>query len=139
MAEGSGRNTPCGACRSNRPEGGTGQNGPARQICGASKPRFNPAADRSTARTSRLGGLRLAKVGRAGALLDLPSENLANDGQGEKMRHDERQAAILVKLAKLVTAKVAELFLVDHLEAAINERLLSAFRLDRDFALHEQV
>ena len=35
--------------------------------------------------------------------------------------------------------RFAQLLLVDHLETAIDERLLEAFRLDGDFAVHQQV
>ena len=47
-------------------------------------------------------GFRLAGGHGARALLDLATENLANDGQREKMRHDQRQGAVLVELAQLI-------------------------------------
>ena len=52
---------------------------------------------------------------------------------------DEREQAALVHLTKLVPAKLAELLFVDHAEAAVDERLRSAFGLDGDFAVHQQV
>ena len=55
-----------------------------------------------------------------------------------EMRHDHRQHSILVELAKLVAAKVPQLFLVDHLEAAIDERLFRTLRLNGHFAIHQQ-
>ena len=54
------------------------------------------------------------------------------------MRHDHRQHSVLIELAQFITTKVAELFLVDHLEPAIDERLFAAVGLDRDFAFHQE-
>src|SRR6185369_17474958 len=54
------------------------------------------------------------------------------------MSKDERQHAVLVHLPQLIATKVAQLLLVDHAEAAIDERLLRTFGLDRDLTLHQQ-
>src|SRR4249919_1537464 len=86
----------------------------------------------------RVGDGRLAELDRAGALTDLAAEDFPDHRQREQVRHDQRQPTILVELAKLVTAQVLELFLIDHLETAIDEWLVGALRLDSDFAVHQQ-
>ena len=48
------------------------------------------------------------------------------------------QHAVLVDLAQLIAPQVAELFFIDHLEAAIDERLVRAVGLDGDFTVHQQ-
>src|SRR5688572_25283047 len=82
-----------------------------------------------------LGRRRLAKARRTRALPYLASEDLADHRKREHVRHDERQCAVLVQLAQLVSPQIAELLFVDHLKAAVNERLFASLRLDGDFAL----
>ena len=54
------------------------------------------------------------------------------------MRKYQRQHAVLVHRAQHVAAQIAQFFLIDHFETAIDERLLGAVLLDRDFAVHQQ-
>ena len=55
------------------------------------------------------------------------------------MRIDQRQRAVLVHFAQFVTAQLAQLFLVHHLEALIDERLCQRRVLDLQLAVHQQV
>lgn len=61
---------------------------------------------RPGSKDSRFGGLALLERHRALPLRNLASEQLADLGQREEMRIDEREKAALVELAKLVPAKV---------------------------------
>src|SRR6185369_3525139 len=72
------------------------------------------------------------------ALSELTGEDLAHLRQREQVGVEQRQHAVLVHLAQFVPTQLAQLLLVDHLEAAIDERLLVAFGLDRDLAVHQQ-
>ena len=55
------------------------------------------------------------------------------------MGKDQRQHPVLVHRAQHITAQIAQLFLIDHLETAIDERLIVAGLLDRNFAVHQQI
>ena len=55
------------------------------------------------------------------------------------MGHDQRQDAVLVDLAQLIAVHLAQLVLVDHPEAAIDEGLGRALGLDRDLAVDQEV
>src|SRR6185369_11109779 len=82
---------------------------------------------------------RLRDLRRRLALLHLPSEHVAHLAQREEVCEQQRQEAVLVHLAELVAAQVSDLFLVDHAEAAVDEWLVEALRLDSNFAVHQQV
>ncbi|KMR26553.1 hypothetical protein EV30_14905, partial [Staphylococcus aureus] len=80
-----------------------------------SKPRPVPIYLRLTELIGLSGfhGRRRGRRGdRALALTDLRFENLAHQLQREEMGVNQRQQAVLVDLAQLVTAQVAQLFLV---------------------------
>ena len=51
---------------------------------------------------------------------------------------DQWQHAILVDLAELVAAHVAQLLFVDHFKSAIDEGFFNAGLLNGDFAIHQQ-
>ena len=55
------------------------------------------------------------------------------------MGDDERQDAVLVDLAQRVAAQVAQLLFSHHLESAVDERCVRVGRLDRDFAIDQQI
>ena len=62
------------------------------------------------------------------ALLGLTLKHIADLRQREQVREQQREHAVLVHLAQLVAAKLAELLLIDHPEAAEDERLLRSPR-----------
>ena len=70
--------------------------------------------------------------------LNLATKDFANQLQREQVGIDHREHAVLVHRAQYVTAQFAQLGFVNHLEAAIDERLIGAVLLDGDFAVHQQ-
>ena len=70
---------------------------------------------------------------------ELAAEDFADQRQREEMGQDQRQDAVLIDLAQLIAVHLAQLLFVDHAEAAIDEGLGGLGRLDRDFAVDQQV
>src|SRR3546814_3476627 len=70
----------------------------------------------------------------------LSGKHFAHHWQREEVREDQAEHPALHHLAQHVAAQIAQLGLVDHLEAAVDIGLLTAVAGgDADLAVHQQV
>ena len=137
-----------GGCRGGRGQGGTHRS--VQRLAQRAAPRdaFQDGCDRAVLQrrpvTTRAAcEVTLRRWPRGGAFGPVPCTTwrakISRTSASEKRcAMISGEHAVLVDLAQLVAAQVAELLFVDHLEAAIDERLFGALGLDRDFAFHQQ-
>ena len=86
------------------------------------------------------GGVFVAPRQHQRLATQLAHAHLEGDARpGRRALEDQRQHAVLVHRAQHVAAQVAQLFLIDHAEAAVDEGLVEPGLLDRNFAVHQQL